>query len=61
LNSKDPTKSKFGVALGKPCHAWREADGHIYGDMSVTAADVPAGMFSGDVFKKYYIEEPRLS
>lgn len=61
LNSKDPTRSKFGVALGKPCHAWRQPDGHYFGDMTVTEADVPVGMFNGDVFKKYYIEEPRLS
>jgi hypothetical protein len=61
IDGKDPSKSKFGIALGKPCHAWRDPAGHVFGDMTWTHDQIPAGFYSGDTFKKFYIEEPRLS
>ena len=61
LDGKDPTKSKFGIALGKPCHAWRDPAGHVFGDMTWSHDQIPAGFYNGETFKKFYIEEPRLS
>lgn len=61
LNSKDPQKARFGIALGKPCHAWRDPQGHVFGDMTWNRGQIPAGFYDGEVFKKFYIEEPRFS
>jgi hypothetical protein len=61
MNGKEPEKSKFGIALGKPCHAWRDPQGHVFGDMTWKREQIPAGFYNGDTFKKFYIEEPRLS
>ena len=60
INKEQPEKSVIHVALGKPCHAWREEDGHISIPMDFKDGDIPEGFLNGDVFKKYYIEEARF-
>ncbi len=59
VNGKEPEKSRFGICLGKPCHAWRDPAGHIIGNMSCRRQEIAEGFFNGDVFKKFYVEEPR--
>jgi hypothetical protein len=59
INGKNPEKSKISLALGKPCQAWREAEGHITLTMDFKLEDIPEGFITGEVFKKYYIEEAR--
>jgi len=61
LNGKEPEKSRFGICLGKPCHAWRDPAGHVFGDLTMRREDIPAGFFDGEVFKKFYQEEPRFA
>ncbi len=59
VNGKEPEKSRFGICLGKPCHAWRDPAGHVVGNMSCRRQEIPEGFFNGEVFKKFYVEEPR--
>lgn len=59
INGENPEKSKISLALGKPCQAWREDDGHITLSMDFKIEDIPACFINGDIFKKYYIEEAR--
>lgn len=61
LDGREPQKSRFGICLGKPCHAWRDPKGHVFGDMSVRREGVANGFFNGDVFKEFYEEEPKLA
>lgn len=61
LNGKEPQKSRFGICLGKPCHAWRDPAGHVFGDLAMRREDIPAGFFDGEVFKRFYQEDPRLA
>lgn len=60
INGKDPAKSKISICLGKPCHAWREDDGHITMSMDMDIKDIPQSVINGDIFKKYYTEEARI-
>ena len=60
INGKEPEKSRIAIALGKPCHSWASDDGHIIGDMTMTAEDIPEGLRNGDIWKKYYTEEPNI-
>ncbi len=61
LDGKDPSKSRWGICLGKPCHAWRDPEGHFFGDMSTPRSAIPEGFFNGAVFKKFYQEEPKFA
>lgn len=59
INKEHPEQSVIRIALGKPCHAWREPDGHIAISMNFADGDIPEAFLSGEVFKKYYVETPR--
>ncbi len=59
VNGKEPEKSRFGICLGKPCHAWRDPAGHVIGNMGCRRQEIAEGFFNGEVFKKFYVEEPR--
>jgi hypothetical protein len=58
IDAADPTKTRVWLALGKPCWAWREPGGPIAVDMRFGPGDVPAGFQNGEVWKKYWTEEP---
>lgn len=60
INGKEPEKSRIAIALGKPCHSWASDDGHVIGDMTMKAEDIPEGLRNGDIWKKYYTEEPNI-
>ena len=46
------------IALGKPCHAWRHADGNLEITLRFRAEDIPQAFRSGDVWKRYWTEAP---
>ncbi len=56
----DPKKSKIAMALGKPCHAWRDESAILRLTMEAAAESVPAGFVDGSVWKRFYSEEPVL-
>ncbi|MBC7342473.1 MAG: hypothetical protein H5U02_08500 [Clostridia bacterium] len=58
LNSREPARSRFAIALGKPCHSWRHPKGHVELDMTLRREDIPEGFLNGETFKEFYTEEP---
>lgn len=58
INGTSPADSIVRVALGKPCHAWRHADGHIELTLRFKVEDIPEGLRTGEVWKRYWTEEP---
>ncbi|MFQ5902381.1 MAG: C45 family autoproteolytic acyltransferase/hydrolase, partial [Candidatus Binatia bacterium] len=59
IDRQNPKRSKISIALGKPCHAWREEKGHINLDMSTEASAIPQDFVSGEVWKEFYREDGR--
>jgi hypothetical protein len=59
INGEKPEKSKIALALGKPCHAWRAREANITMDMTMGSEDIPEGLRNGEIWKKFYTEEPR--
>lgn len=57
IDGKNPGQTRFWIALGKPCHAWRQPGGSIEGTLN-QLADIPEGFLNGDVWKRYWVEEP---
>ena len=60
INPEQPEKSTISLALGKPCHAWRAAEAHITLEMTMGPEDIPEGLRSGEIWKRYYTEEPHV-
>jgi hypothetical protein len=60
IDPEDPAKSKIALALGKPCHSWKSDEAHVDLDMTKGEEDIPAGLRNGEIWKKYYTEEPNL-
>ncbi len=56
----DPQRSRISMALGKPCHAWRDPAGQITLTMDQLAREVPAGFTDGGVWKRFYSEQAQL-
>lgn len=46
----------FYVALGKPCKAWRDKEGHTVINLKDSPGQVSEGFYNGTVFKKFYEE-----
>jgi hypothetical protein len=59
INAERPEKSKIALALGKPCHAWRAREAHITLDMTMGPEAIPEGLRNGQIWKKFYTEEPK--
>lgn len=57
IDREAPEKSIIDIALGKPCHAWRNPEGHIRLSVDADPGEVPAGFFDGSVWKQFYSEE----
>ncbi|MFN8455745.1 MAG: C45 family peptidase [Anaerolineae bacterium] len=60
LNREQPEKSIISICLGKPCHAWRNPEGHITLTVDTDPDNVPVGFLDGNVWKRFYSEEPLL-
>ena len=59
INGETPERSKIALASGKPCHAWRAQEAHITLDMTMGPEDIPEGLRDGEIWRKFYTEEPR--
>lgn len=58
LDPDHPERSRVAIALGKPCHAWRHADGHIEVMPAGRPEDIPARFRTGETWKTYWTEAP---
>ena len=58
INGASPPDSVVRIALGKPCHAWRHGDGHIELTLRFKIEDIPEGLRTGEVWKRYWTEKP---
>lgn len=59
LDKADPRRTRFWIAMGKPCHAWQYPDGNFEGRMDQLGR-VPGGFLNGDTWKRFWLEEPNL-
>ena len=57
LERENPGQTRFWIAMGKPCHAWRHADGNYEGRVECLE-QVPPGFANGETWKRYWSEEP---
>lgn len=58
LDPEHPERSRVAIALGKPCHAWRHADGRIEVTPVGRPEDIPARFRTGETWKTYWTEAP---
>ncbi|MEE8110112.1 MAG: C45 family autoproteolytic acyltransferase/hydrolase [bacterium] len=61
INPEEPKKSVATIAVGKPCHAWRDPQGHITLSMDCKPQEIPEPFLSGEVWKRLYTEEPHAA
>lgn len=50
-------ETRFWLALGKPCHAWRNPEGCLSGRMD-RLDTFPEGFLDGEVWKRFWTEAP---
>ncbi len=58
IDAADPTRTMVWIALGKPCWAWRHGDGNFRLTMRFRPEDIPEGFRSGEVWMRYWTEQP---
>jgi hypothetical protein len=56
IDPASPADTVVRIALGKPCHAWRHADGHLEATLRFRVEDIPQEFRSGEVWKRYWTE-----
>ncbi|MBI4447298.1 MAG: hypothetical protein HY645_15505 [Acidobacteria bacterium] len=59
IDPEKPKKTRFWIALGKPCHAWVNSEGWVEGSMDKLDW-LPEGFLNGDTWKRFWTEEPNL-
>ena len=59
IDGENPKQTRFWIALGKPCHAWRDPDGFIEGTLD-QLDQIPEGFLNGEVWKRFWTEEANL-
>ena len=59
LDREDPGQTRFWIAMGKPCHAWRDTEGNYEGRVG-QLEQVPPGFTNGETWKRFWTEEPNL-
>jgi hypothetical protein len=57
LEKENPGETRFWIAMGKPCHAWRHAEGNYEGSVE-RLEEVPAGFQNGESWKRFWSEKP---
>ena len=50
--------ARIALALGKPCHAWRNSESHIDLTADAEPGDIPAPFLDGSAWRVSYSEEP---
>ncbi len=58
IDPASPADTIVRIALGKPCHAWRHADGHVATTLRFRPEDIPQAFRTGEVWKRYWTEVP---
>ena len=58
INPEQPERSRIAVALGKPCHAWRDHEGWVVLEVGTDEPKVPQQFLDGGIWKRFYTEEP---
>ena len=58
IDGEHPEKSKIHIALGTPCRAWSEADGHVTIPMDVPECGIPEAFRSGEAFRRFCLLPP---
>jgi hypothetical protein len=58
INPEEPAKSVVSICLGKPSYAWRDPAGNVTLSMDSKSENIPADFLNGEVWKKFYTEEP---
>jgi hypothetical protein len=58
IDPASPADTTVRIALGKPCHAWEHADGHLEATLRFRPGDIPVAFRSGEVWKRYWTEAP---
>ena len=58
LDGENLGRTRFWIAMGKPCHAWRHADGNYEGRVE-RLEKVPLGFVNGETWKRFWSEEPK--
>jgi hypothetical protein len=58
IDPERPERTAFHVCVGKPCHAWRSAEGHVTLTFDRDPASIPASFFDGAAWRAHYTEEP---
>ncbi|MDP6620576.1 MAG: hypothetical protein QGG90_14205, partial [Nitrospinota bacterium] len=61
INPDDPKKSVVHICLGKPSYAWRDPAGNVTLSMDSKPEDIPQGFLNGDIWKRFYTEEPHAA
>ena len=57
LGKESTGQTRFWIAMGKPCHAWRHVEGHYEGCVE-QLEQVPPGFENGETWKRFWTEEP---
>jgi hypothetical protein len=57
LDRENPGQTRYWIAMGKPCHAWKHSDGNYEGRVE-RLEQVPPGFLDGETWKRYWSEEP---
>ena len=60
INEDNPEKSKIFIALGKPCHAWRDKRANLSFTMDMDFSSIPNNFKNGEIWKEFYTEEPKI-
>jgi len=58
IDPERPEASRIALALGKPCHAWRNPESHIELTADAEPGDIPAAFLDGSAWRASYSEEP---
>ena len=57
IDGDNPADTRFWIALGKPCHAWKAGEACFEATFS-QLEQIPEEFLNGDVWKRFYTEEP---
>jgi len=58
IDRNDSSASIIRIALGKPCHAWKDQSGNIALSMKSDPESIPPGFRDGTLWKEFYTETP---
>jgi hypothetical protein len=57
IDGENPGNTRFWIALGKPCHAWKHKEASLEATFN-QMENIPEGFVNGEIWKRFYTEEP---